>query len=259
MLSKPLKWSVNIVLIFLCLLTAKYSSDHYADGGCDGGLCGLAYLSHGLPLLTVWIIQIIAFNQSFQRRIIALVLTGIALVLNSLVYFQDYGYRHTELYLEPEIIYGLSAITLLIYFFGASLGITRESDPSNKKTAFEKVFSACLLLWLLYQLVAFGRLLKLLLMDNVKVSDVAYIFYFELGFLIVAITCIPLIFRKQVIAHYILICVLAYPILQVVYNLITKDFFHYLKVTEIVFDSLVVFFLVWNLTRIKKITRHDQT
>jgi hypothetical protein len=152
---------LNLILVAAAILTSLYSMDHYADGGCDGGLCGLGLLFHALPLALVWVLEIIAFNLSLRKKSATFVLLALALVINTLVYSQNNGYALQELDLEPEILYFLAAVCLALYFrdFNSEKKAERHSEP-EKNNAVKKshplMFSAALL-WVLCSLFSYFR------------------------------------------------------------------------------------------------------
>jgi hypothetical protein len=153
----------NLILIAAAVLTSLYSMDHYADGGCDGGLCGLGLLFHALPLALVWILEIIAFNLSLMKKRAAFVLLALALAINSLVYSQNNGYALQELDLEPEILYLLAAVCLALYFrdFNSEKNPEIQSTPGKKKEGWKlhPLFVSATLLWILSNLFSYFKYL----------------------------------------------------------------------------------------------------
>lgn len=147
---------INIILVAAAILTSLYSMDHYADGGCDGGLCGLGLLFHALPLALVWLLLIIAFNLSLRKKGAALVLIALALVINTLVYSQNHGYALQELDLEPQVLFFIAAVCLALFFreFDFNKTPERNSDPDgkkeNKKT--HPLLVSAILVWILSNL-----------------------------------------------------------------------------------------------------------
>ena len=118
--KKGFRIYVNLILLLLCILSLLYSANHYADGGCDGGLCGIAVLIHGLPLLISWIFLIVSANFCISMKKIFFVL----LILSSIPNFWilsllnvDYGYSEKALYNPSYLILTIQGILIVFFFY----------------------------------------------------------------------------------------------------------------------------------------------
>ena len=107
-----------VFLILLCFLSLWYSSSHYADGGCDGGVCALAFIFHGLPLLISWVFLISSANFCLSIKKIFFVLIVLSSVPNFWILWilNETEYRENALY-NPSYVILIVQFTLVAYFF----------------------------------------------------------------------------------------------------------------------------------------------
>ena len=114
--KKGFRIYVNLILLLLCILSLLYSANHYADGGCDGGLCGIAVLIHGLPLLISWIFLIVSANFCISMKKIFFILLILSSIPNFWLLNEDYGYRLKELN-NPSYVIMTIQFLLIVFFF----------------------------------------------------------------------------------------------------------------------------------------------
>ena len=103
------KLIVVFVLLTVALLSLFISINHYADGGCDGGLCALAFVYHALPLLIAWVVLIIAYLLSTRYSIVAFILVLISFYITLQVANLDYGVQQTEMLLPIVVLFLVQA------------------------------------------------------------------------------------------------------------------------------------------------------
>lgn len=212
---------INLILIAAAILTSLYSMDHYADGGCDGGLCGLGLLFHALPLAIVWILEIIAFNLSLRKKSATFVLLALALAINTLVYSQNTGYALQELDLEPEILYFLAALCLALYFrdFNSEKKVEGHSEP-EKNNALKKshpLLLSAALLWVLCGLFSYFRYLISAGWEQMQANVLSTIL--GLGILTLQFTLLVYCFRGRLWALIVLFALVLYQtFMLLIYN-----------------------------------------
>ncbi len=47
---------LNLILFILGIFLTRYANQQYNSGGCDGGLCGIYLIIHGIPFFLSWLI-----------------------------------------------------------------------------------------------------------------------------------------------------------------------------------------------------------
>lgn len=188
----------NLVLIILTFLTTRYSTSHYSDGGCDGGLCAFLVFGHALPLMTAWVLGIIAFNLSVKRKWSAFIFITIAFTINTAVFIRDPGYLLQELFLEPEIIYLFLTLCIFLFFWGEVLGIMKKSvaelDNGIQPKKSQPIIYSAIIFWVLSKLFSYFFLLRHIRSDYYSNSDPVGSIFIEL------LTIITIV----ILFHYIL-------------------------------------------------------
>jgi len=163
---------INLVILATAALTTLYSINHFSDGGCDGGLCGLAIIFHTLPLLFAWLLQMAAFNQSFHKNRSALIYQVLALVITTIVYNLNKSYTMSALDLEPEVLYLMAGISVAIYFRGDFLVDSNTNKmPVPKEKTFPNahpILDSAIVLWSFYHLFSFIKMIGYLLSDEMS-------------------------------------------------------------------------------------------
>lgn len=124
-------WAVVLIMITSAVLSLGYSMNHYSDGGCDGGLCGLLLLFHAAPLALAWIFSLLAFALVKVSRMVSMALLALGGIVNAGLLVMDYG-RHLEELDVPVVI--LFAAQVYIFFQWQSSSGKFEERNSNQKT-----------------------------------------------------------------------------------------------------------------------------
>lgn len=125
------KWVIAVIMIIAAVLSLYYSMQHYSDGGCDGGLCGLLLIFHAAPVLAAWIFTLLSFATLKTARIASMGLLAIAAIINAVVLFMDYG-RHLEELKVPVFILFVSQAYI---FFQWLTVAPKQAESVSEKDA----------------------------------------------------------------------------------------------------------------------------
>lgn len=128
------KKTFNAGLIPISLVLTFQSAGHYSDGGCDGGLCGLYFFMHGLPLLVAWAFTIIAVNKALGHKGSYFVFLIIAFLVNLTIILPDYGYGMKELKYPGYAILFTLMCSLWLYLYMGNLADSSEGDHENNNS-----------------------------------------------------------------------------------------------------------------------------
>lgn len=120
------KQTLNTVLVPLSLILTFQSMGHYSDGGCDGGLCGLYFIMHAIPLLITCLLTIIAVNKALGRKDSYFVFLILAIFANTIIILPDYGYQLRELKYPGYAVLGILIFSFALYLYADSTANTSE-------------------------------------------------------------------------------------------------------------------------------------
>lgn len=129
--SAAQKWVIALIMIIAATVSLYYSMDHYSDGGCDGGLCGLLLIVHAAPLLAAWIFTLLSFAIVTIARIASIGLLVIGALINAALLFMDYGYHLEELKVPVFVLFVAQAYV----FFQWQVGSAKRSESDSEKAA----------------------------------------------------------------------------------------------------------------------------
>jgi hypothetical protein len=232
---------INIALGIVAFLTINYSANHYEDGGCDGGLCGLTAIFHGLPLILVWILEIIAFNLSLKRKWETFIFLAISLVINTIVYNKHHGSE--KLSLEPEILYFFAIICLSIYVWTDFMVMAGKDDKLfNEKIQIENIHPilySAFIFWLLCHLLSCFKL------SYIKTVSI------ELLFIILHTVLLAFIYKKHLWAFYLFFALLIYRTSVILY-FNTKHAVQFMSIALIISNLYLLLGIVFQYVRVKK-------
>ena len=124
------KWLIALIMIVAAIVSLYFSMNHYSDGGCDGGLCGLLLLVHAAPLLVAWIFTLLSFATLKIARIASMGLLVIGGLINAVLLFMDYGNHLEELKVPVFILFVAQAYVFFQW---------QSSAPKHQESDSEKV------------------------------------------------------------------------------------------------------------------------
>ncbi|MBX3162890.1 MAG: hypothetical protein KF900_00260 [Bacteroidetes bacterium] len=113
-ISAGQRWFFMLVLVAIMAASLYYSLIHYSDGGCDGGLCALGIIFHGVPLFFSWIFTFLAFGFYAKKRLLPVVFLIISIFIAAYLLTLEYGYRGGKLKNPVYIIFVVQGILLLL-------------------------------------------------------------------------------------------------------------------------------------------------
>jgi hypothetical protein len=92
-MTKLNKTLLNLFTLALLTWGLFFAMNHYSDGGCDGGLCGLLIFFHGIPYLFASLFFLLALNMCLRKKKGFLVVLVISFLIKLIVLLSDYGYQ----------------------------------------------------------------------------------------------------------------------------------------------------------------------
>lgn len=122
---------LNILAVAIAVITMGYSISHYADGGCDGGLCGLAILFHGVPMLIAWLFLIAGMNLVMKQKALGVLCIGISFLFNLIVFYFFGNARSASAIVTPSAFMIVIQATLVFYFFTKQRKGEQEDPDRN--------------------------------------------------------------------------------------------------------------------------------
>ncbi|WP_439879601.1 hypothetical protein ACSX1A_10460 [Pontibacter sp. MBLB2868] len=128
------KGTLTLLLIPFAAVITFWSMGHYADGGCDGGLCALYLFTHGAPLAIAWGLTIIAVNKALGRKGSYPIYAMLAFFVNLIILLPDYGYRMEELKYPAYVILGFLVLSFVLYSNADASTATDEAEGPETKS-----------------------------------------------------------------------------------------------------------------------------
>lgn len=104
----------NILLVALFVISFFYSMNHFADGGCDGGTCGILLFFYSIPLLFAWLFAIISVNKSAKRKWSSFVFLVLSIGLTLWLVLTDFDI--SELKTPGYLLFLIHVFSIVIYF-----------------------------------------------------------------------------------------------------------------------------------------------
>lgn len=118
-----------VILILLAIITLVYSLNHYADGGCDGGLCALLIFVQGVPLLISWLFTIVAYLLYYKNKLIYILFLILAIVPVAVMLTMDYGSRMDSL---ENVIYVPLLVQCYLLYLMLTTFTKEESEDAGE-------------------------------------------------------------------------------------------------------------------------------
>lgn len=123
---------INLFAIVLLILGLFYAMNHYSDGGCEGGLCGLYFIFHGIPYLLTSVFFLIAMNLCFARKKSFIILMVISVLINLFILFSDYG-NDTKPQIPSFFILAGQVILTIVYYSQKGSVIYKDNDGADNQ------------------------------------------------------------------------------------------------------------------------------
>ncbi len=246
--QRIIKWSINIALILIAYLSISYSWNNHPRGGSIPGLNGLIIFVHTLPLLIVWLLQIVAFNRALHKKWSSFIFLAIGVAINLWVSLEVVVSENIKnLELESDILFGLALLTFIAYFFNDQIGIRKyleQNEVSTTKTPFsQKLFTSAFIIWSCHLAYNFTSAFRNI--DHVQfiVLDIIYILLFLLS--------VFYIYRKKIAAYYVLALVLSFSLYNEVAFLFRHGFF-LMVVIPFLINGYFLFASILDFNRVRK-------
>jgi len=226
--SKTIRWTINILIVLIAIITINYSTGNHSNGGCDGGLCVLMYIVHTLPMLIVWITQIIAFNLAFKKKVTSLIILAIGLSINTLIYLHGFDYSYEELYLESEILFAISTFCVLTYYINKYKNPITDTKQfkaflkPTKHTLSKQVLTSSVIIYFanaIYNMLYFIRIIPILTDPSSIPSEIIE----TLTFYFVIVVALYFVYKQKTIAFYVTALILMHQLYFLLYFVITYE------------------------------------
>ena len=115
MLRKPynIKQIITIIYVILFVLSFFYSMNHFTNGGCDGGTCGILLFFYSIPLIFAWLFSIISLNLGFHGKWTSVIFLILSIGITSWLVFMDFDI--SELKIPGYILYASQLLSLGVF------------------------------------------------------------------------------------------------------------------------------------------------